>query len=341
LRDNDPEFRAATVILTGSNATALTEAAGSLAGRRGRGKQLDRTLLPMGFKPFISILSDQKLPKVEGTGLTLTELHSAQAHKSYEAMIPWLDTFTRFWGLYLLYGGFPRMVANVKAGKRIDDSFISDLFDVVSGDAFKNSRLSTVEEMQLLERLWFSMAAPVNLSAIAKELDVSVDTIKRHTEYLRDAFLLSSCPQKDERRWVPKKGSQTKLYAIDPAIARLPHLLNSLRRDIDPTVMSEMQLFNILRRRLELSSSAGNDAPLFYYRSLSNHEIDFASERLGGVAIESKYIESGEWKAESRALQNSGWKGIVATRNVLDIDPEANTWAVPTSMLAYLLEVTL
>jgi AAA domain len=35
LRDNDNEFRAATEVLTGSNATALTAAAGALAGRRG------------------------------------------------------------------------------------------------------------------------------------------------------------------------------------------------------------------------------------------------------------------------------------------------------------------
>ena len=337
LRDNDPDFRNATVILTGSNATSLIEAAGVLAGRRGRGRQLDRTLMPMGFMSFMSILSEDT-PQ-ESIGLALTELHSKQARQQYEAMIPWLDNLTRFWDLYLLYGGFPRMVASIKAGKGVDDSFVSDLFDVVSGDAFKNSRLSTIEEMQLLERLWYSMASPINLSEIAKELVTSVDTVKRHTEYLRDAFLLAACPQKDEKRWVPKRGSQTKIYAIDPVIARLPYLLNPTRRDIDPSVISEMQLFSTLRKSIEKSfPEVGNDAFLFYCRTSANKEIDFVSEHLAGVAVESKYIESGNWHSESRALNASGWRGIMATRNVFDIDSNANTWAIPTGMLAYLIE---
>jgi len=337
LRDNDSDFRNATVILTGSNATSLVEAAGVLAGRRGRGRQLDRTLLPMGFRSFVSILSAETPP--ENSGLAVTDLHSQQARQQYEAMVPWLDIVTKFWDLYLLYGGFPRMVASVKAGKGVDDSFVSNLFDVVSGDAFKNSRLSTTEEIQLLERLWYSMASPINLSEIAKELVTSVDTVKRHSEYLRDAFLLASCPQKDEKRWVPRKGSQTKLYAIDPVIARLPYLLNPSRRDIEPSVLSEMKLFSTLKKSLEKSfPGAGDDAFLFYYKTPANKEIDFVSERLAGVAIESKYIESGKWRSESHTLNSCGWRGIIATRNILDIDSDANTWAIPAGMLAYLIE---
>jgi len=337
LRDNDPEFRNATVVLTGSNATSLTEAAGFLAGRRGRGKQLDRSLLPMGFRSFATLLSPE-IP-LDFEGLSLTELHGAQAQRLFRAMIPWLDHVTRLWDLYLLYGGFPRMVSSLKTDGRTDDSFVGDLFDVVSGDAFRNSRLSTIDEIQLLERLWYSMAAPANLSAIAKELDVATDTIKRHTEYLRDAFLLVSCPQKDERRWVPRKGSQTKLYAIDPVIARLPYLLNPIRRDIEPSILSEMQLFNTLRKTIDADKpDLKGDASLFYYRTKNGQEIDLVSEHFGGLAIESKYIDSGNWNSASRIIDGSGWAGIVATRSVLDIETDANTWAVPAGMLAYLLD---
>src|SRR5487761_1282187 len=49
LRDSDPAFRVATVVLTGSNVTSLTDAAGTLAGRRGRDPEIDRVLLPIGF----------------------------------------------------------------------------------------------------------------------------------------------------------------------------------------------------------------------------------------------------------------------------------------------------
>jgi predicted AAA+ superfamily ATPase len=183
------------------------------------------------------------------------------------------------------------------------------------------------------------MSAPINLSSIAREMDVSIDTIKRHAEYLRDAFLLVPCQQKDEKRWVPRKGARAKLYAIDPTIARLPYLLNAARRDIEPSVLSEMQLFNILQKRvLRAQTTADNDARFFYYRSPNGKEIDLVSEHLGDTAIESKYIESGEWRGESRTLTASLWKGLIATRNVLDVRSDEDNWAVPTGILAYLLD---
>ena len=64
LRDENPEFRAATVVLTGSNAALLAEAAGTLARRRGKGVGQDRILLPMGFATFGSLVKSRaRLPK--------------------------------------------------------------------------------------------------------------------------------------------------------------------------------------------------------------------------------------------------------------------------------------
>ncbi len=67
-----------------------------------------------------------------------------------------------------------------------------------------------------------------------------------------------------------------------------------------------MQLFNILNRQTGIGDPGlQNDALLFYSRTPADREIDFVSEHLGGVAIESKYTESGGWRSESRTLISS------------------------------------
>jgi len=173
LRDNDAGFRAAIVVLTGSNAAALTAAAGVLAGRRGKASNLDRTLLPMGFRAFVAHLPSGPLPT--SPQLPLAALRSRQAVAHYAALLPWLDELVRLWELYLGYGGFPVSVAAARAGQPIPDHFVDDVFDVIANDTFAGSRLGAAPEMALLERLWQSMATPANASRIAADVDVRAD----------------------------------------------------------------------------------------------------------------------------------------------------------------------
>jgi hypothetical protein len=50
--------------------------------------------------------------------------------------------------------------------------------------------------------------------------------------------------------------------------------------------------------------------------------------------FESKYVERG-WRRETRSPAARHGRGIVATRNALDT--EGDIWAVPVSMLVWLL----
>jgi predicted AAA+ superfamily ATPase len=338
LRDNDEQFRKDTVVLTGSNARALTEAAGILAGRRGRARHLDRILLPMGFRTFATTILGDTVPP--GGHLAAAELRTNKAKRLYEESIPWLDGLTRAWEQYLLYGGFPRSVSALLDGQPIPASFVDDLFDVVSADVFKNSRLPAVSEMALLERLWESIATPANLTSIGEDVNINNQVVTRHIEYLRDAFLLWACPQRHDDKWLPKPKSQNKLYANDPLIARLPHLRNPARPDLDPTVLTEMQIGMAIRRRvLADRAAAGNDEFLFYARTPTRKEIDFVSEDLGNVAIEGKYTDRGSWRSEAATVNASEWDGILVTKNVLDVTDADTAWAVPAGILAYFLDV--
>lgn len=336
LRDNDPSFSAATVVLTGSNAESLTSAAGTLAGRRGRVDDTDRTLLPIGFRSFAELLRPElvTLPR-----LPLNHLHGKTAADAYQTALPWLADLVQLWELYLQYGGFPAAVAAARRAQRIPGWFVEDLFSVLHRDAFAASRLSESKTSALVARLWASMASPVNLRNIGADVDVSQDAVTRHIGYLRDAYLLWSCPQMADGNFLRRERTREKLYAIDPVIARLAHLRNPARPDVDVTVLAEMQVGMALRRAAFASGWPWTaDEVIFYYRTPARKEIDFVGEPLAGTAVEGKYVETGRWRGEAATVEASDWSGVMTTRNVLDCTEPDRTWAVPACILAALVD---
>jgi hypothetical protein len=69
--------------------------------------------------------------------------------------------------------------------------------------------------------------------------------------------------------------------------------------------------------------------------------IDFApvaAATAGGqqmsTAVEAKWVTDG-WRAEARAIEGKYRSGIVATKNILDLNNPA--WAVPAPVLSLLL----
>ena len=58
---------------------------------------------------------------------------------------------------------------------------------------------------------------------------------------------------------------------------------------------------------------------------------------FGGLAIESKFVD-GRWKRDAQTLAASGWRGVVATRSELDLSDPKGVLAIPTAMLAWLVD---
>lgn len=337
LRDEDPEFREATVVLTGSNARSLTEAAGPLAGRRGNDTNLDRNLFPMGFASFVQIVGKNPLPP--RPVISVSGLRSIEAAQAYLSLFPWLDDLVDLWEKYITYGGFPTAVAAAKAGQVIPLAFVNALFDIISNDTFVTSNLDITKEMALLERLWESMANPLSIANVARDIGISHDSVARHLEYLRDSFLLWKCSKRAQNQWLPRGRAQDKFYAVDPVIARLSHLRNPARQDIDLTILTEMLIGQAIRRRLTSDMlSTTQDEILFYMISPNRKEIDFVCELFSGTAIEGKYCEDGGWSGDAATVNASEWDGIMVTRNVLDTSSADTAWAVPAGILCYLLD---
>lgn len=335
LRDNDPDFGRDTVVLTGSNAPSLTRAVGQFPGRRGRNVDVARTVLPVGFRTFVA-LTEPDVPVVDQ--LPLAGLRSRSAADAYDELLPWLDTLVRAWEAYLEYGGFPVAVDAAKRGDPVPVDFANDLFDVVFHDALAESNLSETKTGALVARVMEGIGSPISYSSIASDLGIGTNTVIRHVSWLQDSFLAWACPRRQDDGWLAMENAQEKIYPVDPLLARLMHVRQPQFPDVDLTFRAETQLgLAVRRRQISAGSSWSGEHRLFYWRTPTRKEIDFVSDDLNGTALEGKYTE-GAWRREAATVEASQWRGILATRNVLDMTGPDRAWAVPACLLAYVLD---
>lgn len=330
LRDNDPRFRGDTVVLTGSSSADLRDAMGVLAGRRGPATAPDRVLLPMGFRDFASLVVEDPLPDHLGP-LSVADF-AAHFQEASFALAPWLGVLVNTWETYLWVGGFPLAVSGYVGKRQVDPRLWADLWAVISGDAFRKARQTDLQSKTMLQRLARHLGSPINVARIAREIDVAQLTAQKRIDDLREAFVVWPCHREAGLR--PQLRAQKKIYFTDPVYA--------IRAggQVDLSVLSEQQLGMALLRNLERHNPGSfvHFDQVLHHRTSANREIDFVGPDLGGMALESKYVDGGPWRhAEGRSLRTSPWTGILATRNLLELHDDGPS-AVPAAIVAWLLD---
>lgn len=333
LRDHTA-LRNDCLVLTGSSSRELREARKSLAGRRGPAvTSPDRLLLPIPFRDFWRLVGGSaELPALEA--LEPRQMMSRDAAVSIRELSYWANELVDAWELYMRVGGFPRAVKDFFETGDVTDAFIRDLWDVARGEAVRVSSLSDAQLLNLLARLASGLCSPINASRIAVEVGLgSHHVIGDRINDLAFAFLVWSCHRLAEHGH-PNTRAQRKVYFIDPAIARIPSAVHRAYSLPDVSRLSEQQIGLSLAR-----AAAAGAADTFVaagevmFERTATSEIDFVGSSIA-VPFESKYVERG-WKSESRALSARYGRGIVATRNVLDL--EGPIWAVPAAIVAWML----
>ena len=330
LRDNDQWFHDDTVVLTGSSSSDLSESIGILAGRRGRIMDADRVLLPIGFRTFVELTQAAEAPSTT-IRLQIGDLTHTRSRDACYELVPWLNVLVDAWDTYLWVGGFHRAVTAYLRSREVDEAFQHELFEIVDRDALRRASWSRTGTAAFLRRMTKGLSSYTNQSSTAGDLGVTPPTVKSRINDLCAAFVLWPCHR--ENRLRPQPRSQKKMYFTDPAYTRLVP---------GPTpefsVLSEQQLGMVLLRCIEATypGSYLDFDRVLHHRSPSRTEIDFVGPDFGDVAIESKYVD-GRWRTPARTIEASPWRGIVATRTVLDFEsPEL--MAIPTAMLAWLLD---
>jgi uncharacterized protein len=331
LRDTDSGFAADTVVLTGSSAARLHEVRKALAGRRGAAEHSDRTLLPMRFTDVVAA-AGVELPAI--TPLPPGELADADLAGLISSLLPFLADIVPLWEAYLRVGGFPQAVSSWRTSGDVDAAFTQAMWDVVYGDAITGARFSAPQTATLLSRLSRGLCSPLNVSDLAREVDTSFDTTKERLADLAESFLTWPCHREQGLR--PKLNAQTKWYFTDPVLARLASL-RGYGHEPDLTQLSQQQLGLALLRSLDATAvgAVADHDELLYRRNSTGSEIDFVGRRLGGVAVESKYVDDDRWGRTAQIFRSSPWRGIVASRSVTQWEDTLSV--IPTCLLVLLL----
>lgn len=339
LRDNTP-FGEDTVVCTGSSWGDTSSAERDLlAGRAGSSStHRTRLLLPMSFRDVLAATRPQlPLPDTAPPW----DLQSEAAINSVPDLELFTDEFDLAWQSYLASGGFPRAVAEHARTGQVSDAFIADRTAWLHRDVDADAPDESVP--LLLHELEQRSTSPLNRSNVAERLGYgSRQTFDLRLRRLVRSFAAVWCHQVDDAG-VQVSGSQSKLYLIDPLLAQLGPRERAGLPAPDLSRLTEAALGVALAAAIEREQPGRwlSQDSMGYTRT-SGGEIDFAPiplpTRAGPQAattpIESKWVTSG-WRPEAKATEIRYRRGVVATRNILDLRHQA--WAVPAPVVALLL----
>lgn len=335
LRDQT-SLRRGCVVATGSSGAKLREAQGELGGREGKAGGV-RLLLPMGFRAFVRELYPNLAANLPRDAIALLDLQSDAARRYLNPLAVQVDQLVLAWERYLTIGGFPRAVADALEGVDVQPSTANSLWNILVGDVLHVGSMSERDVKALLQRLVAGMGSPLSVANIANSLNIGArNTVDGRIERLCASFYAWR-PSTTHDGVTAVEGGQSKLYFTDPLIARLPSLRDRSVAPPDVTYLSEQQLGVSLLRviaRTDHLTILDEAAVLVQRNPNTGSEIDFVGA-LVETPIESKYV-SQNWKQERKALDEHYQRGVIATRDILDLNDDI--WAIPSGLLAWTID---
>lgn len=329
-----------TVVATGSRWIGADDITADLfAGRAGSGDHRRvRHVMPMSFRDFLTV-SERNLP-APGPG-PLWNLQSPAVHDSLDHVAFLVDDYDLAWQDYLRCGGFPRAVHEHVTTGAVSTGYLRDLESWMIADLGQDEAPDSVP--LLIEALTSRATSPLNITRTARDLSYgSKGQLDRLLTRLISTFAAVQCPRRDERgRRVAT--AQAKYYLTDPLLAWLPSRLRSGLEEPTLPTLTEMTLGTSLVLALDdrQEGRLTNGDTIGYIRTDSGREVDLAPVAVPTASgtqmttpIESKWVSHG-WRTEAKVVENKYHAGILATRNILDLDHPA--WAIPAPLLALLL----
>jgi len=233
---------------------------------------------------------------------------------------------------YSMYGGLPYLFSMKTEAQKV--KYLKQLFEMTYlKDIIERNKISKTEELEaLINVLASAMSSLTNPSRITAtfaselHLQVSVNTVRRYIEYLKDAFIISEAQRYDVkgRRYI---GTPLKYYFEDTGLrnARL-----SFRQNEGTHLMENIIYTELLRRGYSV------DVGVVEHRSVKNSvsqmkllEIDFVAN-LGSnrYYLQSAYSipDAAKREQETRCLQLVGdsFKKIVVVKDVVSCTRDNN-----------------
>jgi uncharacterized protein len=324
------------IVLTGSSAAGFEEAVRAVGAGRTRTTQPFRTLLPM---TFTDVVATAEVGIVLPEPFVPDQLQSELARDVISQLSLFIDELDLKWQSYLESGGFPQAVADWRHSNSVGSVFVQDLQAWLATDVVPGEIGDSVSE--LMRVIHQRSGSPLSMTATAEALHMTRDRFRSRVDRLVGSFGAIWCHQCDEHG-TRMTGSQSKLYLIDPILARLPVLLDASADPPDFTRSTEAALAVAFARSVAgLHPERLVEQRAVMYRRTGGGEVDFASlpvssggQTMSTTPIESKWVGN-RWRAEARTLIGKYGHGIVATKDVTDLT--GDVWAVPAPIVALML----
>ena len=312
------------LVLTGSSAQEIKRGYDRMPGRREGGKDL--CLLPMPFRDYARVTGGVELPILSLWETTVSEdafVHFRTQFMGRETALR--DLLPR----YLRFGGFPGVVADVKAHGDIGETTRETLLAIVSSEIEKQRR-STATLRMILQALYKAMPNPISLNRIAASQNIpSAATVKDYLEILHASFVTFPVAPLDISKRVAFPRKDRKYYFVDPAF------LDAIRaafgfREPDEASLAESAVAVALIRHFSTEWARwGHVDDLHYWRSSSGREVDFVIERdrlYHGIEVKYQNAVSG-W--DELSIAKGIGKGVLVTRDTFEFAaiPRIPLWA--------------
>jgi len=190
-------------------------------------------------------------------------------------------------------GGYPAVVDSDPDERR--DWLQSHLETVIRRDVAQLADVRKAASLPLLLRWAAALTSnQINVSAAARNLEISHPTAVSYLDWLQTVFLLHEIPAWSRSRW-PKAARRPKFHLTDTGLAaRLLGLgPEALASPTSPATGPLLESFTVN----EVARQLGTDPKgrsLWHYRDRQNHEVDLVLEGEDGkvVAVEIKATSS-------------------------------------------------
>jgi predicted AAA+ superfamily ATPase len=318
------------LVLTGSSAREIKRGYDRMPGRREGGR--DICLLPMPFLDFARVAGDVDLSSAHLWDVIASE--DAFLHFRAQRM----GKQTRLGDLlpdYLRFGGFPMVVADVKAQGAIGEMTRDTLLAVMSSEIEKQRR-STATLRMILHALYDALPNPISLNRIASSQNIpSAATVKDYLEILHASFVLFPVAPLDLSKRVAFPRKDRKYCFVDPAFADAVRAAFGLREKDDACLAESSVAVAVIRHFAGEWARWGHVDDLYYWRATSGREVDYVIEQdrqFHGIEVKYQAQVSG-W--DELSIKKGIGRGLLVTRETFEFGaiPKIPLWAFLTLSL--------
>ncbi|OQX82392.1 MAG: hypothetical protein B6D64_00350 [Bacteroidetes bacterium 4484_276] len=278
-------FPKLNVIATGSSSLQIKHKfSDSLAGRKSvfhvEPLNFDEYLL---FRGEERLLNTRKLFFQENDKAALKSIIGSQHQK-----------FIHSFEEYLIFGGYPEVtLLNTKKDKVEKLHSIADSY--IKKDIREIARIENVEAYNnLLKYISVNAGNLLNVSTIATTIGISSATVLKYLSLLKETFIIDELPPffKNKNKEISKN---KKAYYKDTGVRNLQiRNFNTLDLRPDAGILYENYVFNVLAEQHDVLINN------YFYRTQSKTEIDFISEKEGGILLTE--VKSGKFNKRPKAL---------------------------------------